>query len=71
MTRALASRASEKKITTRPSLAGLSKENYDTGSGPAGGRLGRPGLKELRYTALEEFQKKYDTGLRPPWILQK
>ena len=33
------------------------QKDYDTGSGPARGRLGRPGLKELRYTALEEFQK--------------
>ena len=47
-----------KKSMTPASQAGLSKKNYDTASGPAGGRSGRPALKELRYTDLEEFQEK-------------
>ena len=48
-----------------------SPKEYHAGSGLAGGRPDRQTLKELHYTALEEFQKKYHAGLRPPWILQK
>ena len=38
------------------------QKDYDAGSGPAGGRPGRPALKELRYTALGGFQKKVRRG---------
>ena len=79
MTRPIQAQMSKEEIMTRPAPPADSpkkdydaakpgralQKNYDAGSGLAGGRPGRPALKELRYTALEEFQKSMTRAYGP------